>query len=253
MNGAFYIGATGLDAQQRALDVIANNISNINTTGFKRSSVQFSELMSASLSPTDGPRGTAALSGVVMEGAPKVWSQGDMRRTGQTFDLAIDGNGFIELLGPAGRTMLWRGGVLKVNADGYLASSDGLPLHAMIAVPSDAKALKIDGDGTVSVSIEGQQGDQVLGKIDVVTVSDTGALDEAGSGYFELSDPSLLSSQPAGEAGAGIFVQGSLEGANVQLSDEMIQLLLIQRAYAANAQVVQAGDQLMSINNGLRR
>lgn len=253
MNGAFYIGATGLDAQQRALDVIANNISNINTTGFKRSSVRFSELVSRPAATADGPQGTTTLSGVIVEATPKVWSQGGMRRTGQTLDLAIDGNGFIELLGPAGRTMLWRGGALKVNADGYLASSDGLPLHAMVAVPNGAKALKIDSDGTVSAPIDGQQGDQVLGKIDVVMVSDPGALAETGSGYFELSDPSLLLAGSAGEAGAGLFVQGSLEGANVELSDEMIQLLLVQRAYAANAQVIQAGDQLMSINNGLRR
>lgn len=257
MNGAFYIGAVGLSAEQRALDVAANNIANINTPAFKRSSARFSELVmplrDGSGMPIPARADGSGFAGVAVDAASRVWSQGDMRQTGQAMDIAIDGPGFIELMGSAGRTLLWRGGTMKINGDGYLAAADGTPLRAMISVPQEATELAIDRDGKVSALLSAEEGRREIGRIDVVVAKDPDSLAAVGSGYFETSDESAVQSVDAGEEGGGVFAQGMLEQANVQLSDEMVTLLLLQRAYAADAQLVQAGDQLMAIANGLRR
>lgn len=256
MNGAFYIGATGLNAQQNALEIISNNIANINTVGFKRSAVRFNDLVipAERLSDLDAvqraaPQGIGATAGT----AAQVWTQGDLRQTGQAMDLAIDGEGFIEMMGPAGETLLWRGGTLKVNADGYLAASDGTTLHAMIAVPQDASSIAIGRDGIVTASVQGEAGAAEIGRIDLVIVRDKDSLSAVGGGYYQMADQAgTYNVEPQQDAG-GALIQGALESANVQLSDEMVSLLLMQRAYAANAQVVQASDQLMAILNTLRR
>lgn len=255
MNGAFYIGAIGLDAQQRALDVIANNIANVNTNGFKRSAVHFSELVSPLRNPDDAAvaqQGPAYLQGATMSSSPVVWTQGVMQQTGQSLNLAINGDGFIELAGPSGQTLLWRGGALEVNTDGYLAAADGTALKAMISVPQGASALTIGSDGSVSTSMNGGAA-QSIGQIDLVTVKAPETLVAAGSGYYEANNDSQLTSVKPGEEGSGVLAQGSLESSNVQLTDEMTNVLLAQRAFGANAEVVQAGDQLMSLVNQLRR
>jgi flagellar basal-body rod protein FlgG len=253
MNGAFYIGATGLDAQQRALDIVAHNIANLNTTGFKRSVVRFSELAAPQRTQEDDPVAqTTRPGGVAMTGSQRVWVTGDLRRTGGELDLAIDGRGFVELLGPAGRTLLWRGGSLKTNDDGALATADGVPLKASMVVPREATALTIARDGTIT-AVTGANGErEEIGRLDLVVVADPDTLVESGQGYYQAPENARLYSTIPGEDGAGVLVQGSIEQANVALSDEMVTLLLLQRSYAASAQVVQAGDQLMSIANNLR-
>jgi flagellar basal-body rod protein FlgG len=260
MNGAFYIGATGLEAQERALNVVANNITNLNTTAYKRSAVQFSNLVMPSRDKLDQPitglDRSGEMAGVVAMPAPRIWTQGDLKQTGAPFDLAIDGAGFVELMGPSGHTLLWRGGAFKVNADGYLATADGTPFRAMISVPRDATGLTIGRDGVVSASSTGSDGkSQVgqIGQIELVMAKDPSQLAEVGSGYYEAADAADVFSTTAGEDGGGVFTQGAIEGSNVDLSNEMVTMLLMQRSFSANAQVVQAGDQLMSIVNNLRR
>lgn len=257
MNGAFYIGATGLTAQRHALDVIANNIANINTVGFKRSSVHFADLVAPVRDqldvPMTAPDRTPLLAGVGVAATPHVWTQGELRQTGQPLDVAIDGGGFIEFVGPAGRSLLSRGGSLKITEDGYLAAADGTPLRAAVSVPLDAVALSIARDGTVSAQIAGEEGTRQLGQIELVMVKDPDALVDVGSGYYEIADAANTYSVQPSEAGGPSVVQGALEAANVELTTEMTDMLLVQRAFAANAQVVQAGDQMMSIVNELRR
>lgn len=256
MNGAFYIGAIGLDAQQRALEVVANNIANVNTAAFKRSTVQFSELV-APLRGTDDlvlqPVGPSHLQGVTLGGTPIVWSQGAMQQTGQSMDIAINGEGFIELAGPSGRSLLWRGGALKINSDGYLATASGVPLRAMISVPQETTAITIGADGAVTAMVGNDGAAQQIGQIDLVAVKTPDMLVDTGNGYFEAQSESQLAGVKPGDDGTGFIVQGSLEGSNVQLVDEMTNVLLLQRAFGANAQLVQAGDQLMSLVNQLRR
>ncbi len=257
MNGAFCIGAIGLDAQQRALEVVANNIANINTVGFKRSAVQFSELLAPIRAGDEGASPAsdrlAAFSGVTVSATPHLWTPGDLKLTGEAMDLAIDGAGFIELLGAAGRSVLWRGGTLKVNGDGYLATADGSVLRGMISVPAGASKLTIDPNGAISAVVDGEGAPRQLGQLDLVIAKDPDSLVNLGNGRYEPVDASEVMAVRPGEDGAGRFAQGTLEASNVHLSDEMVTLLLLQRAFAANAQVVQAGDQLMSIVNTLRR
>jgi flagellar basal-body rod protein FlgG len=268
MNGAFYIGATGLRSEQQALDVVANNIANINTPAFKRAQVRFSELVGGTSTEASGANGSRAggaagpwsvsavdtLAGVSADASPRVFTQGQLTTTGQTMDLAISGDGFIELLGAGGQTMLWRGGTLQVNSDGYLAASDsGFPLKAQISVPTGATNMVINAAGQVSATLPGASQPSVLGQIDLVMPKDVNAIEDTGAELYKAQSDTQLMSVAPGQEGAGTLVQGSVESSNVQLTDEMVNMLMIQRAYAANAQVVQAGDQLMSIANGLRR
>jgi flagellar basal-body rod protein FlgG len=256
MNGAFYIGAVGLDAQQRALEVFANNIANINTTAFKRSNVHFSELVSP-LRNADGlavnQLDSAPLQGVTMAGAPVNWAPGAIQQTGQVWDVAVRGDGFMELAGPSGKTLLWRGGTLKVNGDGYLATSDGIPLKSMISIPVGVNGVTIGNDGTVSAVTGSDGAVQQIGQIDLMMPSSTDVLTDSGQGYFETGNLGQLMAVKPGEEGSGMLLQGALESSNVQLADEMANVLLAQRAFGANAQMVQAGDQLMLIVNQLRR
>lgn len=256
MNGAFYVGATGLQAQQRALDVIANNIANVNTQGFKRSEIRFSELIgnivqSDARDPSIGivPE---ALSGVEAEGAVRVLEQGKLRETGKPLDIAISGDGFIEVLGPGGEIWLWRGGSVRTNGDGLLETQSGLLLKALIEVPQDSVAIEIDREGMIRSLSAGSDTADDLGTLVLAMPRDPQAIEAMGDGYYRVPDDIDLETLVAGDDG-GVIVQGSVETSNVELTTEMVTLLLMQRAYAANAQVVQAGDQLMSIANNLRR
>jgi flagellar basal-body rod protein FlgG len=250
MNGAFYIGATGLDSQQRALDVIANNIANLNTAGFKRSEVRFSELLAAGPADATGSQ-PQQMAGVASVGAARVFTQGDVRPTGRPTDLAINGEGFIEVMGPSGQNRLWRGGAMKVNPDGFLATANGMVLKAMISPPTAATELTIDPDGKVWADLDGRISQ--IGQIDLVKVRNPARLNSVGDGLYAVDDQTELADMTPGEDGAGVLAQGAIEQSNVFLTEEMVTLMLLQRAYAANAQVVQAGDQLMGIANSLRR
>jgi flagellar basal-body rod protein FlgG len=256
MNGAFYVGATGLQAQQRALDVIANNISNVNTDGFKRSEVRFSELVSQRVE-SDGQvdvigSSPEALSGVHAKTAVRVLEQGNLRETGKPFDFAISGDGFLEVLGPGGATWLWRGGTVRVNVDGLLETENGLLLKALIEVPQDSVGFVVERDGAVLSQNASSDTPEQLGILTLAMPRDTQLLDAMGDGYYRTPSDGDIETLIPGDDG-GVFVQGSVESSNVDLSTEMVTLLLLQRAYAANAQSVQAGDQLMSIANNLRR
>jgi flagellar basal-body rod protein FlgG len=254
MDGAYYIGAVGLDAQQQALNVVANNVANINTTAYKRQVVQFGTLVNAVRQASDDavtPNQPFSGAGVAVTATPHVWTQGTLSQTGQPLDLAIQGDGFLEALGPAGTNLLWRGGTLQVNEDGYLATTDGTTLRAMISVPQGAQNLAISSTGAVSAQVNGAT--RQLGTLAIALAKDPANLVDDGGGYFEAPNAASTLVVKPGEEGGGTFVQGALETSNVQLSDEMVNMVLVQRAYSAAAQVVQAGDQLMSIVNNLRR
>lgn len=257
MSGAFSIGSIGIRAQERALEVISNNIANINTPAFKRAHVRFASIV-AMRNDADVPAAALtdpfAAAGVMAHAAPAMDAAGDLRPTGRAMDLAVQGRGFIELMGPGGRTMLWRGGTLKVGEDGLLAAADtGLALKAAIAVPQDAASIVISPDGVVRAITSADAAPVEIGQIALVTADDTGGFTTLDGGLYTVEDDARLRSARPGEDGAGLLAQGSVELSNVEMSTEMVQLMLVQRAYAANAQIVQAADQLMAIANGLRR
>lgn len=257
MSGAFYIGATGLETQQRNLDTIAQNVANINTVGYKRVEMRFVDMVSHGAPATPGGAPDAAaqegLAGVRSPGVVRVFSQGDLRQTGKPLDLAISGEGFIEVLGPGGQTYLWRGGSLRTDADGNLVTPDGLMLKSMTKLADASAEVKIGRDGKVRVKGPTDADFADAGQIELVKPDDVTKLEPVDGGYYAAGDLVHLKAYAPGEEGAGVLVQGSVETANVDLSSELVNLMLTQRAYGANAQVVQASDQLMSIANGLRR
>lgn len=256
MNGAFEVGAVSLRAQQRALDTIANNIANVNTPSFKRSDIRFSEVIANQSSPLapdamlilDAP----STGGVRMSRREMLLTQGELRTTGSKLDLAIDGAGYLELMGPAGQTFLWRGGTLKVNDDGMLAAENGLPLRAAITIPDDATNLQISPDGLVRADVA-DSGTIELGQISIVKFDNEAAVERLDSGLFKAGEDMRLIEMRPGEEGAGLIIQGSIENSNVELTSEMIELLMVQRAYAASAQIVQAADQMAGLVNNLKR
>ncbi|GAA0303163.1 flagellar basal-body rod protein FlgG [Sphingomonas oligophenolica] len=257
MNGAFYVGSIGLQAQQRALDIIANNIANINTAGFKRADVRFSDVM-ATRAAADARHADpldAALSsaGVTVDSTAMVNEAGAIETTGHPMDMAIDGQGFVELMGPSGQTLLWRGGTMKVGEDGLLAASNGMALKAAISIPADASAVTIGSDGMVRAQTADSTTPVELGQIGLVRVDDPSTLTRLDGGLYRADQDAKVLDAQAGEDGTGMLVQGGIERSNVEMTSEMVQLMLVQRAYGANAQILQAADQMMAIANGLRR
>lgn len=257
MNGAFYVGAVGLDSQQRALDNIANNIANISTPSFKRSDMRFTEIMASRLNEIDAPTVDRSQqmvpAGVVSRPEFRMLDQGDLRETGRSGDVAINGAGFIELLGPSGQVLLWRGGSLKVNAEGMLAASNDMPLRASISIPADITDFRIATNGRVFGVVPDQGTEIEMGQINLVRLDDSTGVERLDGGLYALGSGTAMTDVEPGEDGAGLLVQGSIEGSNVDLATEMVQLTLVQRAFASNAQILQAADQLMAITNGLRR
>lgn len=255
MNEAYEIGAAALRAEQRALETHANNVANINTPTFKRSENDFSEIVArtgnaGSTRTADTP--TINASGVRVSQNQMLFEQGDLQVTNNPLDLAIDGRGFIELMGPRGETLLWRGGRLRVNSDGMLATATGIPLKTAISVPYDATQLTIDRDGVINAATS-NGGSVEIGQISLVTIDNDSAVDRLDNGLFRLVRDAQVDDLIAGEEGGGILIQGALESSNVDLTREMVQMMIVQRAYAANAQIVQAADQLASITNNLKR
>jgi len=256
MSGAFYIAAVGLDAQQQALDAIANNISNVSTSGFKRSQVRFAETL-ASVPAEDFVRADLGASASTSSGVrPEIMhllnEQGRLESTGRPLDLAINGAGFIELMGPGGQTLLWRGGALDLGDDGKLTTAAGLELKANISIPADTTAIEIGTDGIVRARTSASEVIEV-GQIMLVKVENPASVELLDGGLYRPREQARLADAKPGEDGAGILVQGSIERSTVDLNQEMVSLLMVQRAYAANAQIVQAADQLMGLANGLRR
>lgn len=257
MFDALYVGAAGMKGQQLQIDTIAHNLANLNTIGFRRGITTFSEV-SAALATTavngvlgdhsEAFRGAGISAGVSLSSRP-----GELRQTGETLDLAIDGLGFIEVIRSDGTPAYSRAGRLRINDDGELATVDGSPLAAGIQVPAGTHQIIISEDGRVLASSE--NGEQVeLGQIELVTFPNATALRPAGANLY-VADTAAGEPQTAtpGHSGMGTLRQGFVESSNVQMADELVTMMLAQRAFELNSRVVQAADQLMSITNSLYR
>lgn len=256
MNGAFYIGAIGLTSQQKALDTVANNISNMNTHGFKRSTVSFSEVLS-STSPSDILSSEFSVSpdysGVKAHSNFNISEQGEIIGTQNALDIAIRGEGMIELLGGQGQSYLWRGGRLAVNEDGFLAAENGMALRDQISIPRESASLEISTNGMVRAFYNDGSEPDVIGQINMVLIGSQNGLERQSGGVYKVNpDANLFDVQPDTE-GAGQIIQGHVERSNVEMNQEMIDLMIIQRAYTANSKVLQAADELVTIANNLRR
>lgn len=255
MNDALYIAATGMKAQTAQLDAIANNIANLSTPGFKRASLRFGDLMSTDAS--SGGAGPAdvltSLAGVKALGLQRSFAAGELRRNDDPLSLAIQGEGFLEVLLPDGSAAYTRGGRLELNADRLLASAEGMALRQRIHVPADVRQFSIAEDGQVQGRDDAGRSVS-LGRLDLALFPYPAGLQAAGDGNWRstaASGDALV--MPAGEAGAGHLRQGHVEGSNVQLVEEMIQLMVAQRAYEMNVKVMQAADEIAGMTNTLRK
>lgn len=259
MIDALQIAATGMHAQQQSVDAIANNLANVNTAGFKKARVSFSDLVSrrsdaqiaADVQETDtSARGT----GVVIGRVSRSFDAGEVRRTDSPLDVAVAGDGFIEVALPDGAKAYTRGGTLRVAADGQLATAAGHVLKPGLSIPDDLDELTITEDGRVLVRTPRSADPVELGQLDLVRFVAPAGLEAIGDGLFRATDAAGLPIVGrAGHDGMGSLRQGFIEGSNVKLSEEMVNLMVAQRAYEANVKVVQASDEMLGMVNNLRK
>jgi flagellar basal-body rod protein FlgG len=265
MFDALSIAATGMQAQQLQVDTIANNLVNMNTVAYKKARVGFADLMVRDAAAAGAPaRGQSAAagsavaqrlgSGVAVTGISKVFEPGDLRKTDAPLDLAIQGEGFIEVTLPDGTRAFTRGGSLKVNADGLLATQAGHPLRPGLAIPANAQGVTITADGRVQVRLPNQSQPVEAGQIELVRFASAGLLAMQGDNLYRATEGS---GEPvngrAGEEGLGTLAQGFVEGSNVKMVDEFVSLMLAQRAYEAGVKIVQASDEMLAMVNNLRK
>lgn len=255
-----YIAATGMVAQQQRVDVIANNLANMNTTGYQRRRASFNDLLyedqkrpNNKHSRADGivPGGVKAGLGVHTASFYRVVEQGNLAQTGSPFDLAIQGSGYMQVTLANGETGYTRAGAFQLNQNGQLVTHDGLPLSAGITIPPGALEVTVNNSGQVLASFEGQAQPQNLGQINLVRFPNEGGLKAIGDSLFqETTSSGAPLVGVAGSPGFGSILQGFLETSNVNPVEEIANMVKAMRAYELSSKVVQTADQMMSTKSG---
>ena len=252
--GALHVARTGLDAQSFRMQVIANNLANVNTTGFKRDRANFETL---SYQMITQPGATAAAdnryatglnlgTGVQLSGTSRIDTQGTFTTTGNALDVAIDGAGFFQVDLPDGRIGYTRAGNFERAPDGTIVTPDGKPLIPQIQVPEDATGLSIGVDGTVSATVPGQADVVELGRIEIARFANPSGLQAIGDNMLvETAASGTPQVGAAGEEGRGSLRGGMLEGSNVNVVEELVDMIETQRAYEVNSKMIQATDEMM--------
>jgi flagellar basal-body rod protein FlgG len=255
MNPAMWISKTGVQAQDEKLQAIANNLANANTVGFKRDRVVFEDLFySIEQQPgtqradnnTLAPSGVQLGNGVHMVGTQKVFTNGSLQTTGNSLDVAIMGNGFLAVRRPNGETAYTRAGQLQVDANGILVNAHGLPLIPQITVPTNATAITIGENGVVTATIPGNTAGSELGALTLTSFINPTGLEALGENLFqETASSGTPTEGKPGEAQLGKLKQGALEGSNVQVVEEMVDMIAAQRTYEMNTKVLSAADNML--------
>lgn len=260
---ALYTAASGMIAQQLNLDNIAHNLANASTAGFRRRRLQFQDLLyqnlvvpgSAATQQTTVPAGLQIGLGTRSAASEIIQSPGDFTKTGNPLDVAIQGQGFFQVLLPSGEIAYTRSGAFHLDAEGNLVTSDGDALEPAITIPPDALSVSIGVDGTVSVTQPGQQAAQQVGAIELALFPNAGGLNSIGRNLFlpttASGDP--IVGIPGGAEGLGTLQQAMLEESNVNVVEEFIQMILTQRSYEANSKVVRAADEMFQQLNNMSR
>ena len=251
---SLWISKTGLDAQQTQLDVVANNLANVGTTGFKRARVAFEELLyqnmrqagANSSEQTQLPTGLQTGTGVRPTATPRMFTQGNLQNTGNQFDVAINGNGFFQVQLPDGTTAYTRDGSFHVDANGQLVTTNGFAVQPAITVPPNALAVTIGRDGTVTATVPGQVQPQNIGTLQLASFVNPGGLESKGQNLFvETQASGTPSANTAGTNGLGLLQQGYLETSNVNVVEELVSMIQTQRAYEINSKAIQTSDQIL--------
>jgi flagellar basal-body rod protein FlgG len=253
-NAALHVARTGLDAQSARMRVIANNLANVNTAGFKRDRAEFETLAYQTMTAAGAPSSAEARyatglslgSGVQMTGTARVNSQGALNTTDNPFDLAIEGDGFFQITLADGRTAYTRAGNFKKSAEGQIVTSDGLPLQPQIQVPEGAESITIGEDGTVSAQVAGQAEPTELGQIELARFVNAAGLQALGNNLFvETASSGAAQTGSPGLDGRGSLRQGALEASNVNVVQELVDMIETQRAYEVNSKMISATDEML--------
>lgn len=257
-NAAMHIARTGLDAQDMRMRVISNNLANVNTTGFKRDRASFETLAyqvvtaagSASTSETRYATGLNLGTGVRVQGTARMNTQGSLQTTGNSLDMALDGDGFFQVQMPGGQLGYTRAGNFSRSAEGLLVTSEGYQVMPGITIPEGATSITIGGDGTVSATVPGQTDAAQIGQVQIATFPNSAGLQAAGDNYLtENAASGPVNLGIAGQDGRGQIRQGMLEGSNVNVVEELVDMIETQRAYEVNSKMISATDEMLKYVN----
>ena len=258
---AFSTAATGMTAQQTMVDVIANNLANVNTSGFKRSQLNFQNLLYVTMeepgteiaSGIISPSGIEIGSGVRVASTIKVFSAGELENTGNPLDIAISGDGFLQVTMPNGDLRYTRDGSLLTNANGELVTSNGYAIEPAISVPTDAVSVSIEKDGGVNIT-DSSGTQSVVGTIQLARFPNPSGLSgEGGNLLSETGASGTPTTGTPGENGFGSIQSGFLEKSNVQMVTELVNLITAQRAYEINSKAIKTGDDMLQTASSIVR
>jgi flagellar basal-body rod protein FlgG len=249
-----------MTAQQMNIDNVANNLANANTNGFKERRTQFKDLLYQSLVQPGAASGASTLVanglqvglGTRPAANEIIFSEGNFQETDNPLDMVIQGNGFFQVRQPDGTTAYTRAGNFQLDNTGNLVTSDGNPVIPQITIPSSAQAVTIASDGTVTFVLPGQTASQTAGQIQLANFANPAGLNSLGSNLFKPTDASgePVVGNPGGTEGMGTLMQGYVEGSNVNVVEEFINMIVSQRTYEANSKVVKAADEMyQQVNN----
>ena len=252
---SLWIARTGLDAQQTSLDVIANNLANVSTNGFKRARAVFEDLLyqtirqpgAQSSQSTQIPSGLQLGTGAQPISTARIHTQGSLQQTGNDLDVAINGAGFMQVLLPDGTTAYTRDGSFQKDNQGQLVTSNGYPVQPNITIPADALTVTISNDGVVSVTQPGSSAVTQVGTMQVATFINVGGLQSIGENLFlETASSGAPTPSTPGSNGAGMLNQRYVETSNVNVAEELVSMIQTQRAYELNSKVVSTSDQMLA-------
>ncbi|TGB81663.1 flagellar basal-body rod protein FlgG [Escherichia sp. E3659] len=251
---SLWIAKTGLEAQQTNMDVISNNLANVSTNGFKRQRAVFEDLLYQTLrqpgaqssEQTTIPSGLQLGTGVRPVATERIHSQGSLAQTNNSKDVAVEGDGFLQVMMPDGTTAYTRDGSFQLDQNGQLVTASGYPVQPAINVPQDAKSITIGNDGIVSVTIAGQAQPQQVGQLTLSTfINDTGLESIGENLYRETQSSGAPNETTPGQNGAGTLRQGYVETSNVNVAEELVNMIQTQRAYEINSKAVSTSDQML--------
>ena len=260
MPRALFTGASGMAAQQTNIDVIANNIANVNTTGFKRQRVNFQDLFydivesPGSTSPGQGvtPAGVEIGNGVIISSTPRNFSAGSVENTGVDTNMAIEGDGFFEVLLPDGTSAYTRAGDFLPDRDGNLVTPDGYLLQPQLTIPDETVQVSIGSTGDVTVVVNGVQSS--IGNVNLTRFQNPSGLIALGRNLFSETAASGTPQQGTpGTPGFGVIRGGAIEGANVEVVNELVNMIVAQRAFEMNSKSVRASEEMMRTANDIVR
>ena len=258
MDASLWVAKTGLNAQQTRMSVIANNLANVNTTGFKRDRAVFEDLLYQNIKQAGGQTGadtTAPVgfmlgTGTRIVATEKMQGQGNMISTENALDLAVEGSGFFQIVQQDGTISYTRDGSFKLSQDGELVTVSVALLQPQVVIPQDAATITVGLDGTVSVELANGGGNQQLGQIQLARFVNGAGLEAMGQNLFretQASGPPIIS--VPGEQGAGNIAQGMLEASNVNVVEELVNMIETQRAYEVNSKAISAVDGMLRFLN----